>query len=61
MPRTADALEGQGYLLAVVYRGREARSDLMIMDAEQISAGPLAIAGLETRVPFGFHGNWMAA
>ncbi len=61
VPRTADALEGQGYLLAVVYRGREARSDLMIMDAEQISAGPLAIAGLETRVPFGFHGNWMAA
>jgi carotenoid cleavage dioxygenase len=58
--RSATAGEGQGYLLAVVYRGAEARSDLVVLDAEQISAGPIAIARLETRVPFGFHGNWMA-
>ena len=61
VPRTPDAPEGQGYLLAVAYRGAEARSDLLILDAEQISAGPLAVAHLETRVPFGFHGNWMPA
>ena len=59
--RTPDAPEGQGYLLAVAYRGAEARSDLLILDAEQISAGPIAIAHLETRVPFGFHGNWKSA
>ena len=60
VPRTAHAPEGQGYLLAVAYRGAEARSDLLVLDAEQLAAGPLAIARLETRVPFGFHGNWMA-
>ena len=57
--RSASAPEGQGYLLAVAYRGAEARSDLLVFDAEQLSAGPLAVARLETRVPFGFHGNWM--
>jgi carotenoid cleavage dioxygenase-like enzyme len=61
VPCAADAPEGRGYVLAVVYRGAQARSDLLVLDAEQLSAGPLAIAQLETRVPFGFHGNWMAA
>jgi carotenoid cleavage dioxygenase len=61
VPRSATAPEGQGYVLAVAYRGREARSDLLVFDAECMSAGPLAVARLETRVPFGFHGNWMAA
>ena len=61
VPRTQHAREGDGYLLAVVYRGAQGRSDLLVLDAEQLSAGPLAVARLETRVPFGFHGNWMAA
>lgn len=53
--------EGAGYLLAVVFRGAEQRSDLVILDAENVAHEPLAVAHLETRVPFGFHGNWMAA
>ena len=60
VPRAADAPEGQGYLLAVAYRARDARSDLVVLNAEDLAAGPLALAQLETRVPFGFHGNWMA-
>ena len=61
VPRAADAPEGQGYLLAVVYRGGERRSDLIVLDAENLAHGPLATAELDTRVPFGFHGNWMPA
>lgn len=61
VPRTMGAPEGQGYLLAVVYRGAEKRSDLIVLDAENIDAAPLAIARLETRIPFGFHGNWADA
>lgn len=61
VPRAADAPEGRGHLLAVAYRAREGRSDLLVFDAEQLSAGPCAVAQLETRVPFGFHGNWMSA
>ena len=58
VPRSADAAEGDGFLLAVVYRGAEARSDLLILDAQNVEAKPLATVQLPHRIPFGFHGNW---
>lgn len=59
VPRAADAPEGDGWILAVVYRGEQARSDLLVFDARSISAGPIATAELPHRVPNGFHGNWI--
>jgi carotenoid cleavage dioxygenase len=59
VPRANDAPEGEGWLLAVVYRGAEDRSDLVVLDAQNVAAGPLATASLPRRVPFGFHGNWI--
>jgi carotenoid cleavage dioxygenase-like enzyme len=56
--RHADAAEGDGWLLTVVYRGKENRSDLAVFDATDITAGPAALAHLSHRVPAGFHGNW---
>jgi carotenoid cleavage dioxygenase len=61
VPRGADAPEGDGWLLATVYRGAEKRSDLAIFDAASLEAGPIAVAELSHRIPFGFHGNWRAA
>ncbi|HEV2362827.1 MAG TPA: carotenoid oxygenase family protein [Caulobacteraceae bacterium] len=58
VPRTESADEGDGYLLALVYRGDEDRSDFLVFDALGIEAGPIATAKLPRRVPFGFHGNW---
>jgi carotenoid cleavage dioxygenase len=58
VPRRDDADEGDGWLLTVVYRGAENRSDLAILDATDIAAGPVALAHLSHRVPAGFHGNW---
>jgi carotenoid cleavage dioxygenase len=58
VPRGANAPEGDGWLLQTVYRGADNRSDLVILDATNISAGPVAVAELPRRVPFGFHGNW---
>ncbi|MNR66097.1 Lignostilbene-alpha,beta-dioxygenase isozyme III [compost metagenome] len=60
VPRTADAAEGDGWLLAVAWRAQEQRSDLLVFDAMQLTAGPVAVARLPHRVPFGFHGNWRA-
>jgi carotenoid cleavage dioxygenase len=60
-PRSAHAPEGDGWVLAVVYRGAEDRSDLVLFDAEAIEAGPIGMAKLPRRVPFGFHGNWRPA
>ena len=53
--------EGDGWLLAVTYRADENRSDLAILDATDVAAGPVALAQLQTRVPYGFHGNWRGA
>lgn len=58
VPRSAAAPEGQGYLLSVVYRAETGRSDLAILDSENLDRAPLALAHLPHRVPAGFHGNW---
>ncbi len=58
VPRAADAPEGDGWVLAVAYRGAEDRSDLLVFDAADLPAGPIATAKVPRRVPFGFHGNW---
>ncbi len=59
--RRADAPEGDGWLLSVIYRGAENRSDLAVFDATDLAAGPVALVHLSHRVPAGFHGNWRPA
>lgn len=61
VPRSADAAEGDGWLLATLYRGTSNTSDMVILDATDVGAGPIATLHLPRRVPFGFHGNWMAS
>ncbi|MFJ4290735.1 carotenoid oxygenase family protein [Cupriavidus sp. NPDC089707] len=61
VPRAPDSAEGDGWLLATVYRGGEHRSDLAVYDATAIEAGPVALVHLSHRVPFGFHGSWRCA
>ena len=59
-PRPGSTEEGDGWLTAVVYRGAEDRSDLLVFEARDVAKGPVAIAHMPRRVPFGFHGSWMA-
>jgi carotenoid cleavage dioxygenase-like enzyme len=59
-PRTADAPEGDGWVTAVVWRAGENRSDLVVFEAQDVAKGPIAVAQLPRRVPFGFHGNWVS-
>ena len=58
VPKNQNSEEGQGFIIALAYLGKENRSDLMVFDAENISSGPLARAMLPHRIPYGFHGNW---
>ena len=58
-PRAADAPEGEGWLTAVAWRATEDRSDLLVFDAQDVAAGPIAQAAVPRRVPLGFHGNWV--
>lgn len=61
VPRSADAAEGDGWLVALLYRAAEDRSDFIVLDALDIGAGPVAAAKIPRRVPYGFHGNWRQA
>jgi carotenoid cleavage dioxygenase len=54
------APEGEGYLLVLVNRFAEMRSDLAILNARDIAAGPVALLRLPIRVRSTFHGMWVS-
>ena len=56
----ADAREEEdGWLMAFVYDAARDASDFVILDARDMHAPPVASIALPSRVPFGFHGNWV--
>lgn len=61
VPRSESAAEGDGFLVATVYRPSENRSELAVFEAMDVAKGPIGVAELPRRVPFGFHGNWRPA
>lgn len=60
-PKSPDAPEGEGYVLGVVNRRDEHRSDLVILDAQRMDEGPVATVKIPVRLKFGIHGNWVPA
>ena len=60
VPAGDDAGEDDGYVLLYVYDSARNASDLVILDAARFAADPVATVHLPQRVPFGFHGNWIA-
>jgi ribosomal protein S5 len=52
--------EDDGWILSVVHDGNTDRSELVVLDAADVTAAPLARVHLPRRVPFGFHGNWIS-
>jgi len=61
VPRTAAAGEDDGWLLVLVYDAARDTSDFWILDAQDVAGEPVARVALPHRVPYGFHGNWVAA
>ena len=59
VPRTPDAAEDDGWILAYLYDAAAGRSDVAILHAQDFSAAPVATIHLPARVPFGFHGSWI--
>lgn len=58
IPRNASAAEGDGYLIVLAHRAATNRSELQILNAQDINEQPEAVLKLPRRVPAGFHGNW---
>ncbi len=61
VPRRPGAAEGDGYMLAVVHRTAENRSDLVVVDTEQMAEGPVATVRLPLRINVGIHGSWVGS
>ena len=59
VPREGATAEDDGYLLTYVYDQHTDTSDLIILNAQDLSAPALATVQLPVRVPYGFHGNWV--
>ncbi len=60
VPRAGSTSEGDGYLLTYVYDKPSGSSEFVVLDAADVAREPLARVPLPQRVPFGFHGSWIA-
>jgi carotenoid cleavage dioxygenase len=59
VPLAPDSGEGEGWLLVIVNRLAENRSELAVFDALDLAAGPVALYDIGVRVRSTFHGNWI--
>lgn len=59
VPAGDDAAEDDGFLVGYVHDGSTGSSELLVLDAADLTAPPVAAVKLRQRVPFGFHGNWV--
>lgn len=41
-----------------MYDAERRKTDLVVVDAERVAAGPVATVHLRHLVPFGLHGSW---
>jgi carotenoid cleavage dioxygenase-like enzyme len=60
IPKSADAAENDGSVLALRYDRELDRSDLVVLDANDFGGDPVAVVQLPRRVPIGLHGSWVA-
>jgi len=60
IPRTDDAAEDDGWVMAFRHDAETNLSDLTVFDAQALTDDPVAVVHLPARVPNGFHGNWIA-
>jgi carotenoid cleavage dioxygenase len=58
-PRSKDAPEGDGYLIVPICRFAANRSEFVILDTRDITAGPVARIDLPFQIGFTPHGHWM--
>jgi carotenoid cleavage dioxygenase len=53
------AAEDEGWAMGFVYDMERNASDLVILDASDVAAKPVARIHMPRRVPHGFHGSWI--
>ncbi|BCS26851.1 carotenoid oxygenase family protein [Aspergillus puulaauensis] len=59
IPRTPDSPEADGFLVTIANRRDTKLSCILILDAQKLAEGPLAIIELPFRLRNGIHGSWV--
>ncbi|MDJ0844221.1 carotenoid oxygenase family protein [Crocosphaera sp.] len=59
-PNPTAETEDDGWLLTFVHDEVSKLSELVIIDAQDFTASPLAKIQIPQRVPYGFHGTWLS-
>jgi len=59
-PRTGTGSEDDGYLVCFIHDEAKNQSECLIIDAQNLSAGPVATVIMPFRVPYGFHAGWVS-
>lgn len=59
VPEGTSADDDAGYLLTFVHDDTRNASELVIVDASDVRAGPIARIAMPQRVPYGFHATWV--
>lgn len=58
VPRPNATKEDDGWVLTLVYDATHHRSDLVILDSQDLNQGPIARLHLKHHVPYGLHGTF---
>ena len=58
VPHPKGEREDSGWILTLVYDGKQHRSTLAILDGENLAEKPIALLHLNHHVPYGLHGSW---
>jgi all-trans-8'-apo-beta-carotenal 15,15'-oxygenase len=59
IPRPQAQAEDDGWIVGMLYSGERRCSDVVILDGQDIAAGPLARLKLPHHVPYGLHGSFV--
>jgi carotenoid cleavage dioxygenase len=60
VPEAGGSREDDGWVLTMATDRLTERSELVVLDARDLAAGPIARVRMRRRVPIGFHANWFA-
>jgi 8'-apo-carotenoid 13,14-cleaving dioxygenase len=60
VPRDGATVEDDGWLMTFIHERDGQGAAFVVLDAQDVSRGPVATVTLPQRIPYGFHGNWVS-
>lgn len=60
VPRDGASAEDDGWLVTYVYDQTQRAAEMVVVNAQDMTAEPVARVQIPARVPYGFHGAWVA-